>query len=166
MCDSTTSPPLFALIIGINEYKSKSAWLSTLKGAVADADAVQHYLEEQLNVDSSHIQNLRDAQATGVKIISELVALQTDERIKFGDPILIYFAGHGGEANPPVGWEAGGGNSNIQMVIPHDYEPNADSGSKVHGGIPDYFIGVLINRLAKAKGDNIVRPNGLVNFIF
>ena len=125
--------------------------MTTLKGAVADADSIQQYLENDLNVQRSRIRNLRDAQATRDAIISEFYALESNPDIKLGDPILIYYAGHGAGVTSPIGQEAGGADSRSEMLIPHDYEANV-----VHG-ILDRTISVLLTRLAKAKGDNIVR---------
>ena len=129
--------------------------MTTLKGAVADADSIQNYLKDDLNVSESRIRNLRDKQATRAAIISEFTALASNDVIKHGDPILIYYAGHGGEAPPPIGWGAGGADSKTQMLIPHDYRTKIDD-REVHG-IPDRTIGALISRIAKSKGDNIVR---------
>ena len=129
--------------------------MTTLKGAVADADSIKEYLEHDLKVRESHIRNLRDAQATRAAIIAEFQALQTNPDIKRGDPILIYYAGHGGEKAAPSGWEAGRTDSITQMLIPHDYQPKP--GKPLVYGIPDRTISVLISRIAKAKGDNIVR---------
>jgi hypothetical protein len=127
-----------------------------LYGAVADADSVQSYLEDSLNIPKSRIRNLRDSKATRAGIISELTALETNPSIKSGDPILIYFAGHGGEAIVPVSWGAGGADSMIQTLVPQDYL------CKINGeevcGIPDRTINLLITRLSRAKGNNIVRP--------
>jgi hypothetical protein len=129
--------------------------VTTLKGAVPDANAVQEYLENHLGVPSSHILNLRDAEATRSAIIQALLDLKNDTRIQTGDPILIFYAGHGGETDAPTAWGTGG--SKIQMLIPHDFLTVVD-GSEVYG-IPDRTIGALLDRLAKFKGDNIVsRP--------
>jgi hypothetical protein len=135
--------------------------VTTLKGAVADADSIKEYLEHDLKVQKLHIRNLRNAQATRAAIIAEFQALETNPEIKYGDPILIYYAGHGGEVTSPAEWEAG---SMTQMLIPHDYH------TKVHNrevyGIPDHTIGALISCIAKAKGDNIVRPVTYLTFLY
>jgi hypothetical protein len=151
MFDFSRPPPIFALVIGINKYKSfKVAWL---KGAVPDANAIQYYLENELGVPSSHIRNLRDDEATRAVIIQAFLDFQRDPRIHFGDAILIYYAGHGGESDGPPNWETGG--SKVQMLIPHDF------GTTVNGediyGIPDRTIGAMLDRIAREKGDNIAR---------
>lgn len=105
---------------------------------------------------SSQIRNLHDVEATRAAIIGAFYDLRNDSRIQNGDPILIYFAGHGGECDAPIDWEAGG--SKIQMLVPYDF------GTKINNcnipGIPDRTVAALLDRLAKEKGDNIVGPNG------
>jgi hypothetical protein len=152
LCSSRPSR-LFALIIGINEYKAIERSFLNLKGAVPDADLVQSYLQKHLGVPNSQIRNLRDSEATRAAILHEINALTTDDRIQRGDPILIFYAGHGSTAPTPKGWESGG--PTIQLLLPHDYLCENEKAQKVHG-IPDRTLNVLLERLASAKGDNIV----------
>ena len=120
-------------------------------GAVADADSIDNYLRKDLNVPSDQICNLRNQQATRKEIIEALKGIANNDSIQRGDPILIYYAGHGGLTKAPVGWETE--SKEIQMLIPQDH--NDIEGPKVYG-IPDQTIGALINDVAEAKGDNIV----------
>ena len=150
---SSQSSRLFALIIGINKYKAVKRPFVNLKGAVPDADLVQSYLQKHLSVPNSQIRNLRDSEATRAAVLHEINALTTDDRIQRGDPILIFYAGHGSTAPTPNGWEGGG--PTIQLLLPHDYLCENEKGQKIHG-IPDRTLGVLLRRLASAKGDNIV----------
>jgi Caspase domain len=143
---------LFALIIGINKYDS----VNHLYGAVPDANAVQDYLQNDLGVPSSQIKNLRDSEATRVGITGEIETfLINNDNIKKGDPILIYYAGHGGWKKAPTGWQTGG-TGNIQLLIPCDYSDRPEAGDRQHG-IPDRTFGALVSRLANKQGDNIVR---------
>lgn len=151
-CSSQPSR-LFALIIGINKYKAVNRPFLNLRGAVPDADRVQSYLQKQLGIPDSQICNLRDSEATRAAVLREINALTTDDRIQRGDPILIFYAGHGSTAPTPKGWESGG--RAIQLILPHDYLCVNEKGQKIHG-IPDRTLGVLLGRLASAKGDNIV----------
>ncbi|KAF8983561.1 caspase domain-containing protein [Cyathus striatus] len=141
---------LFALIIGVNDYKYPS--VRKLLGAVPDANHVEEYLLKTLEVPSSQITNLRDNEATRARIIQAIVDLTNDERIEMGDPILIYYAGHGASAPAPPSWEAGG--PEVQMLVPYDFHAIDSKGHKVNG-VPDRTLGVLLTRLAKVKGDNI-----------
>lgn len=147
------SSRLFALIIGINKYKTVKRPFLNLKGAVPDADLVQSYLQKHLGVPKSQIRNLRDSEATRAAILHEINALTTDDRIQHGDPIFIFYAGHGSSAPTPKGWESEG--PTIQLLLPHDFLCENEKGQKVHG-IPYRSLSVLLGRLASAKGDNIV----------
>jgi Caspase domain len=147
---SSQPPSLFALIIGINEYASSKIF--NLKGAVPDALAVKTYLEDHLRVPVSQIRLLCDADATRNAIIQEFNNFVTDERIRHGDPILVFYAGHGSEAGAPKSWEAG--DDKIQMLIPHDFGTVIDG--RAIQGIPDRTIGTLLSYVAEKCGDNIV----------
>lgn len=151
-CSSQLSR-VFALIIGINKYKAVRRPFLNLRGAVPDADLVQSYLQKHLGVPNSQIRNLRDSEATRAAILHEINALITDDRIQRGDPILIFYAGHGSTAPKPKDWEDGG--PAIQLLLPHDYLCENEMGQMIHG-IPDRTLGVLLGRLASSKGDNIV----------
>jgi len=146
-----TAPPFYALIIGINEYASLV--VHDLEGAVHDALSVMTYIKEYLGVPDSQIRILCNADASRSAIIREFNNLIADRRIHRGDPILIFYAGYGGEVAPPDGWEAG--NTKIQMIVPHDFGTDVDG--QVNYGIPDRTIGSLLSRIAEKRGDNIVR---------
>ena len=133
-------------------------------GAVADADAMQDYLQKYLGVPDSQIRNLRDREATRAAIIEEIKAFSLDENIKEGDPILIYYAGHGSWAKIPDGWV--GSTGKIQLLIPHDHSSPLNFSNPKHG-IPDRTLGALLSHLASKKGDNIVRQTFILRkFIY
>ncbi|PVG00045.1 hypothetical protein CPB86DRAFT_702211 [Serendipita vermifera] len=152
------APRLFALLIGINEYASPN--VRNLYGAVSDAKAIQEYLEVTLGVPTEQISCLHNSQATRAAIIQKLTELQMDPRIQRGDPILVYYAGHGGETDAPIGWETN--DPMVQMLIPYDFSAEIDVvNTKISGGgnvvyaIPDRTIGTLLERVAFEKGDNL-----------
>jgi len=140
---------MFALIIGINNYTN----CRKLSGAVADAKAMKQYLEEVLRVPEDHIRTLFDHDATRDAIIKAFEALRDDEQIKNGDPIVIFYAGHGGELPTPNTWTWWAPETKIQCLLPQDYN-NSDI-HPIHP-IPDRTIGALVEAIAKVKGDNIV----------
>ena len=148
-------PHLFALTIGINKYRSPD--ITELLGAVADADSVRDFLVKQLGVPSSQIKNLRGSEATRSAILAEIEALSNNSKIRKGDPILIFYAGHGSSVNTPNSkrWN-GGGTGKIQLMIPYDHYSSLKDANPEHG-IPDRTLGVLLSHLADKKGDNIVR---------
>ena len=138
---------LHALIIGIDSYKVKP-----LSGCENDARAVKDYLVKDLGVPDSgeRIRMLINQQAKRSAILQAFSDLRRNGRIKKGDPILIFYAGHGAEIDSPKKWEAG--HTKIQAIVPHDYSKDAP----VVNCIPDRTLGALIDMLAKEKGDNIV----------
>ncbi|CCM00512.1 uncharacterized protein FIBRA_02546 [Fibroporia radiculosa] len=143
------APRFFALIIGINTYKADS--ISNLLGAVPDADAVRDLLE-QLEAPRSQIKDLRDKRATRHRILREISAFSNDDRIQRGDPILIYFAGHGSSTKAPDAWAVGG--AEIQLLIPYDGQSTDANGREIHS-IPDRTLGALLTQIADKKGNNI-----------
>ncbi|KAB5591938.1 hypothetical protein CTheo_4616 [Ceratobasidium theobromae] len=131
-----SEPKLYALIIGINDYPV----LKPLRGAVADADQMSSFLNSDLKVPLDHIINLRNHAASREAILRTFRRLQADPRIKKGDPVVIYFAGHGGSTNAPEGWRT-------LFGVPGSAGPV--------NCITDQEIAKLLNDLAAAKGDNI-----------
>ncbi|KZP24193.1 hypothetical protein FIBSPDRAFT_822304 [Athelia psychrophila] len=149
LSDFSARPGLHALIIGINKYED----ITKLSGCVSDADSVEEFLKSDLRVLGQHIISLRDEQASRTAIIQAFGKLANDCRIKWNDPILIFFAGHGSELPAPRGWAAGGPDSKIQALVPQDY--NSSDPQKLVYAIPDRTVGALINKIAREKGNNI-----------
>ncbi|EUC61456.1 mycorrhiza-upregulated peptidase C14 [Rhizoctonia solani AG-3 Rhs1AP] len=153
LIESNHASKLHALIIGINAYPN----LAKLKGAVADADAITHFLtsESQLKVPPNQIINLRNETATRRNIIDAIKSLQVNPSIDPGDPILIYYAGHGGQRNATDEWKEAKGAHQIQAIFPYDYDVRIDNSSDPIECIPDRTIAGLLNELSAAKGDSI-----------
>jgi hypothetical protein len=167
-------PRLFALIIGINEYSMNHR---TLRGAVPDGKAFKSYLMKRLCVPERNIISLFDCDATRTKIIEGFRKLRDNRDIKEGDPIFIFYAGHGSQKPAHPDWVLEGRNvqmedsnvqmedSNVQMedrdvqmmevILPHDCDAVNEYSERVEP-IPDHTIGILIDEIAANKGDNIV----------
>ncbi|KAK0234488.1 hypothetical protein EDD85DRAFT_774432 [Armillaria nabsnona] len=143
--------PLFALVIGIDEYLSN--WIPNLSGAVADADAISTFLQETLRVPTGQIKNLRNEEATRLTIETAIKDLGNNPAIKKDDPILIFYAGHGAEAKAPSGWRSA--NGKIQMLIPHDFITSGSNNSEQGQGVLDTRLSRLLADLATKKSDNI-----------
>ena len=124
-----------------------------MNGAIADADDMESYLTDTLKVPADQIRILRNREATRSAIIKAFTDLQNDSRIREGDAIVIFYAGHGGETKAPSGWESEG--NKTQYICPCDIKTKDKNGNDIHG-IPDRTLASLLNKLAKAKGDNIV----------
>jgi hypothetical protein len=148
-------PRFHALLIAINKYKHGGTdKLRHLTGCIPDADDMMDFLIKDLRVARTSITYLRDEEATRAKILSSIRSLSLNPEIQHGDPILIYFAGHGATALPPKGWHAGGHNSYIQMLVPYDFD--SSSCDPTTQGFCDITFGRVLSELARVKGDNIV----------
>ena len=147
---------MFALIIAINDYQSKEFF--RLRGAVPDGNEFKDYLMKGLHVPEGQISTLFGKQATRSAIIQAFRNLSKDDRIKEGDPILIFYAGHGAQKKPHPDWKEP--NLKIEVIVPYDCTDDlADRQTLAPGfvpSIPDITIAVLINEIANKKGNNIV----------
>ncbi|KZV74056.1 hypothetical protein PENSPDRAFT_682237 [Peniophora sp. CONT] len=150
-CDPS---PIQALIIGIDNYKSKE--VKDLDGAVADADDMYNFLRADLQVPDKQIVNLRNERATRSAILTELRALQKRDA-RAGDPFLVYFAGHGALAKGP---DASTVKRHVSMLVPYDGDIGTVQQKHCTHNIPDWTIGGLLDELAgykdsPGKGNNI-----------
>ncbi|PSS37925.1 hypothetical protein PHLCEN_2v240 [Hermanssonia centrifuga] len=123
----------FALIIGIDNYQDPG--INNLSGAVADADEFEKYLTDVCQFD---ICSLRDQDATLERIIEGIKEMTYDNRIQIGDPILIFFAGHG---------------SSSQSLLPYDCVQL--EGETTVRGISRPLLHASLVELEEAKGNNI-----------
>jgi len=156
---SRPKPRLFALVIGIGKYELKA--FSDLPGAVPDANEVVNWLVTDLQVPRNQVSLITNEAASRTGIISALEALSSDNRIRHGDPILIYYAGHGSSIPPPENWECGGPGRKIQILVPQDFAP--ERGIR---GIPDHVLGWFIDKIAEKKGNNIVHNSQVYSQYF
>ncbi|KAF8875731.1 caspase domain-containing protein [Gymnopilus junonius] len=141
---NSPKPRLFALLIGIDFYEH----VRSLRCAVADALKFKEYLETYLAVPSDQICTLINKSASRAAIIDALKAIRMDSRIQNGDPIFIFFAGHGAEIPTSKGDSEG----KRQSLVPQDY--CAKPGQEIPS-IPDRTFGSLVDLIAEEKGDNI-----------
>lgn len=139
--------------------------MPNLKGAVSDADSVQDFLRSFLRIPSHRIKNLRNEEATRVAIEDEIKNLASSTAISKDDPILIYFAGHGTQANAPSGWPTGNAEGIIQMLVPHDFAANGSDDIRRGQGFLDVTFSSLLADLASQKSDNIVSCECYLHFL-
>ena len=97
----------WVVVIGIDDYKGQQQ----LKSAVADAVAITEYFINHLSVPPGNITKLlaRHGDEESVRssadyptrknILSKLWSLHQDPRIRYGDTIVIFYAGHGSSYN-------------------------------------------------------------------
>ena len=94
---------MFAFIVAIDEYKSEK--IPNLQGCKSDAQSVVDLLSRKFRVPSSHFLCLANERATRRGIIHGFWKhLIQNKNIKYGDAIVIFYAGHGSWVPPPKGW--------------------------------------------------------------
>jgi len=145
----------FALIIGIDHYKSGNIW--NLHSCVDDARRIRSWLVNDLNVPDDQICMLLDGQATKHNIENRFMSHLTNNRfIEKGDAIIIYFAGHGSTIPTPKGWfppNTVKRSGFAEVLCTYDYETKAARGRVA--GISDRSLCSMLYELSQAKGDNI-----------
>ncbi|KZT66384.1 hypothetical protein DAEQUDRAFT_457739 [Daedalea quercina L-15889] len=142
---------VFALIIGIDEYKSGRIW--NLESCVDDAKNIKRWLTHDLHVPRDQICLLLDSDATKRKIEDKFMNhLINNPAIESGDAILIYFAGHGSRVHSPAGWYQHG-LGEVEVLCPYDHDTRAAEGRVA--GISDRSLLAMIDDLCRVKGDNI-----------
>ena len=141
------------MLVGINEYQSRDHY-KPLSGAIRDVTLVERFLRNNLSVPNDRVKQLRDGDATRARIIKEIQALKTNPAIQYGDPILLYYAGHGTRCPPPAEYKTYAGDGWLECLCPVDISP--PNASSPVTAIPDVVLGLLISELAETKGDNIV----------
>jgi hypothetical protein len=107
------SRKVFALLVGISEYKGPFGKLS---GCVNDCMDMKAWLEENFE---AQIKLLINQQATRTAILEAIEGLAKNSRIKRHDALLIFFVGHGAEANPLAKWRTPS-KRRLQMFLPYD----------------------------------------------
>ncbi len=155
---SKNSFTAFALVIGINIYAEKKSpgngRDNNLGGAVPDARLFRDWLLWR-GAPLKNIILLTDKRATRAAIVDELKKLKTNNRIRRGDPIIIYFSGHGKESHHVRDCtECGQSGGLIQGIITHDL--------KIISGC---VLGDLIGDIAKEKDNNIVSPTAVAQTV-
>ncbi|KZT29015.1 hypothetical protein NEOLEDRAFT_691298 [Neolentinus lepideus HHB14362 ss-1] len=142
---------VFALIIGIDSYKSGNIW--DLTSAVDDATSVKHWLTHDLHVPRHQISFLTNNKATKRNIEDQFTNhLLKNNSIEHGDAILIYFAGLGSTITGPLDW-SGGKPGEVQILCTFDHDTR-DAEGRV-AGISAVSLQAMLQELSEVKGNNI-----------
>ena len=144
-----TGPRTFAILIGIDNYQAPH--VPRLNHAVNDAVQLYRLLRLVGGVPESQICLLCDNEATREAIMSELRSLVTNQHIRRGDTVIIYFSGLVNLVPAPVNWGVGFAES----LVPVNHGL-AEGDSECHG-IPDRTIAAVLYSLLQAHQINIVR---------
>ena len=142
---------VFALIIGVDQYKSSRIW--NLSSCVDDAQNIKRWLLDDLHVPRDQICILLDDKATKRAIEDCFMShLVSNAAIEPGDAILVYFAGHGSRLMAPEGWY-NASCARVEMLCPHDHDTRSREGRV--SGITDWSMHAMMQELCSVKGDNI-----------
>ncbi|OCH87053.1 hypothetical protein OBBRIDRAFT_184583 [Obba rivulosa] len=142
---------VFALVIGIDKYKSGNIW--NLESCVDDAKNIKRWLTHDLDVPRDHICLLFDSAATKANIEDRFMNhLVNNPAIEPGDAILIYFAGHGSTVRAPPGWFSGR-HTKVEVLCPYDHDTKDEKGRVA--GISDRSLHSMLRDLCTTKGDNV-----------
>ncbi|PFH53759.1 hypothetical protein AMATHDRAFT_170995 [Amanita thiersii Skay4041] len=143
---------VFAVIIGIDVYKSGSIW--NLHSCVDDAKKVRQWLVNDLGVPKSNTRLLLDSEATRANIEDCIMNhLVNNPSIGHGDAIIIYFAGHGSHIPAPPDWFQNDPAGYTDILCTYDHDTRNSTGRAV--GICDRSMHALLRQLSETKGDNI-----------
>jgi hypothetical protein len=146
---------MFALVVAIDRYKSPH--IPNLSGCENDGIAMVALLQEKFP--ASQITCLYSEEATRERVVSTFRrTFKENASIQPGDPMLLFYAGHGSRVSAPPEWSPA--HRNIETICPYDEETVDSSGNHIHG-IPDYTIDGLLCELSKEKGNNVVSPVNL-----
>ena len=122
---------LFALIVGIDKYKSGNIW--DLETCVNDAQSIKRWLTHDLHVPRDRICLLTDKQATQRNIEDSFMKhLVNNPAIEPGDAIIFYFAGHGSSLRAPKGW-FGHNSKSVEVLcsqIPYSWKESIRCGNR------------------------------------
>ncbi|KAF8135416.1 hypothetical protein EV363DRAFT_1429170 [Boletus edulis] len=142
---------LFALLIGIDNYKSGRIW--NLEACADDARRMMQWLVHDLHVSSTNIALLANKDATKRRIEDVFMShLVNNPAISQGDAILIYFAGHGSSMPAPRDW-CEGKPRHVEVLCPYDHDTMGPEGRVA--GISDRSLCSMLGELSAVKGDNI-----------
>ncbi|KAG9316624.1 hypothetical protein JVU11DRAFT_2678 [Chiua virens] len=142
---------LFALLIGIDDYKSGRVW--NLEACADDARRVKQWLTNDLQTPSANIALLVNKEATKRRIEDVFMShLVNNPAISQGDALVVYFAGHGSSMPAPRDW-CEGKPRYVQVLCPYDHDTKGPEGRVA--GISDRSLCSMLGELCAVKGDNI-----------
>ena len=142
---------LFALLIGVDNYKSGRIW--NLEACADDARRMQQWLMHDLQVPATNIALLVNKEATKRRIEDVFMShLVNNPTISHGDALLVYFAGHGSSVPAPRDW-CEGKPRYVQVLCPYDHDTKGPEGRVA--GISDRSLCAMLGELSAVKGDNI-----------
>ena len=115
MTERATSPRLYALLVGIDQYKSP---ITPLKGCVNDIHKIHNYLENQKDHFKVLVHTLLDKEATKANIITEFRNHLSLAQKK--DTILLYYSGHGTQEDADEVFQSSEADKKLESLVCYD----------------------------------------------
>ncbi|PBK84610.1 hypothetical protein ARMGADRAFT_909369, partial [Armillaria gallica] len=140
----------WAVVIGIDAYNNPR---DSLHGCVSDALNFMDYLVKDLKVPVEQIQlllsRIRHSIPTRSNIISALVGISENTKIRCGDNIIVFFSGHG-TCYPCTMYftDTIGGQGNVKALCP------MDRGLTIPD-ISDREMNIILKQICHSKGHRI-----------
>jgi len=148
MTEQTKPTKLFALMIGIDDYRA----VPKLRGCVRDVEELKALLINRFKVPAANIVTLTNAQATRQGIIDAFKKnLIENPAIQSGDQILFQYSGHGSQMTSKDPLEPDGLD---ETLVAYDSRTRLPGDGYIYD-LPDKTLAALLEQLAKVKGNNI-----------
>lgn len=134
-----------ALVIGIDNYQNPN--VSRIQGGVADAKAMERFIQEKFGFNIKDIRTLTDSQATTLNI-RESVKNWLIKDSKAGDRVFFFYSGHGARVLDQDGDEE---DQRDEVIAPFDIdltvqENNIVPRNFIRDDEINEWIGALFNR--------------------
>jgi hypothetical protein len=111
---------IYAAVIGINQYQHGTR-IPALRYARNDAEAFAGYMRQEMGLDSAHLFELYDDQATKRNIESLLGTQLRRKAQSPEDTVIIFFAGHGAPESDAASNDPDG---ITKYILAHDADPD------------------------------------------
>lgn len=128
----TPQPDAFAIVFGVEQYKSAAA----APGARADAEQVARFVTKTLGVPEGHLKTAFDAKADRLAIDLNIEWLKLN--VPKGGRVFFYFAGNG--------W--GGKAPGAPSILPYDADPKT--------GQKTVLVASLLQSLSETKAGDVI----------
>jgi hypothetical protein len=132
---------IWGVVIGINRYQN----VPNLKYATRDAKEYANYLRHYIGLDSDHLIELYDEQATATEIRTILGDILNKKAYKPKDTVFIFYAGHGAPDEDPRSKD---GDGLTKYILPHNAHPERLFGTAIRmDEIADIFNRIGAERI-------------------
>ncbi|MGB6152101.1 MAG: caspase family protein [Pricia sp.] len=115
MNTGVTRPKLFALLVGIDQYKQP---ITPLGGCVNDITKIQTYLESEKKHFEPLIRSLTDGKATKTNIVAGF--REHLSKAKEKDTVLFYYSGHGTQEDADAVFWSGEADKKMEALVCYD----------------------------------------------